>query len=127
MTLAIAAIGLLILAMSLFGMIAPGGFRGLMHRFLAVDQVIAFAAGIRLVMGAIFILGADATRVPIATQIIGWITIAAAIGVVFMGRERMVRFAEWWLRRPDVFLRTWLIAGIAFGAFIVWLGLPQGK
>jgi len=117
----IGVIGFLIVGIGLWGMATPGGLRRFMRNILARDQFIGLAAGLRFAIGVIFIIGADTTRIPLATSILGWITIAAAVGVVLMGRERLAGWAEWWLQRPDTLIRTWLIAAIAFGAFIVWL------
>jgi hypothetical protein len=89
----------------------------------AVDAMwgIHFAVIIRLLLGAALLTAAPTATFPTAFLVIGWIAIAAAVGVLLMGRERLRKFLNWWIERfsPPV-IRAWLLIAFAFGGFLIY-------
>lgn len=89
----------------------------------AMDQYwgIYIAVIVRLVLGAALIGVAPASLFPIVFQVLGSITIVAAVAVALMGRERIRRFIVWFSERFSTpIIRLWLLFGLAFAAFLVY-------
>jgi hypothetical protein len=55
----------------------------------------------------------------LAFRVLGWITIAAAVVLVFVGQQRIRALIEWVAERPPALLRVWFLFGVAFGAFLM--------
>jgi hypothetical protein len=101
-------------------MLAPEKIMKLVYGVMDKDWGIHAAVVVRLLLGAALIIAAPGSRFPQIFEIIGWIAIVAAIAIVFMGRERLRRFIAWFERLSQAMIRTWLLFGIAFGAFLVY-------
>jgi hypothetical protein len=50
----------------------------------------------------------------------GWLTIAAAVGLLIIGQDRLKILAEWFDRLSNTVYRAWLIIAVAFGLFLVY-------
>ncbi len=116
----ITAIGLLIIATGLVALFAPRLIRSF-GRYLFDHAGYVIAAVLRLLFGAVFIVAAPATKLPAVAYTLGVLLIAAGLGILLVGRERMGRFVSWWLEQPGYVLRFAGLAGIAIGALVVWL------
>lgn len=84
------------------------------------------AVGVRLVMGAVFILAAHDTRYPWAVRVFGIIALAAAAGLGVMGPQRLERMVQWWLGLLEdraVLLRAGMACAVLLGAFFVYAGI----
>ena len=110
-------------ALSLFGLYSPDRLLRMVSGVVEQSWGIHFAVGIRLVLGAALIVVAATSRFPVIFEVLGWITLAAAIGLVFFGRERMRALVAWLAARPMSIVRTWLVFGAVFGGFLVY-GIP---
>ena len=71
-------------------------------------------------MGAALIVAAPVSKFPVVFEILGWIAIAAAVAIIFIGRERVAAIAAWFVRCPASLIRLWLLVGIAFGGFLIY-------
>lgn len=118
--LVVLAFGVVVCALSLWGSVAPARMMTLVYGVLDKDWGIHLAVIIRLLLGTALIIAAPASRFPRIFEILGWITVVAAIGIVLMGRARLRRFVGWFQRLSPAMIRTWLLFGIAFGAFLVY-------
>jgi len=115
------AAGISLCGASVWGFYAP---RKLVHwtkNVMDAKWGIHFAVIIRLLLGAALLTAAPTSNFPTAFLVIGWIAIAAAVGVLLMGRERLRKFVDWWLERlsPPV-IRVWLLFAFAFGGFLIY-------
>ena len=120
MKMTIAIFGLIIIALSAWGLIEP---KTLAKKVL--DQFnrpwgLYLAVGVRLVLGALFVMVADETRFPTAFRFLGYLMLIAAALIPLIGRQRINRLMEWLQSKPPALMRIWLIFGAAFGAFIVY-------
>ncbi len=113
-------LGIVVCALSLWGMFAPEKIVKLVDGVMEKDWGIHLAVIIRLLLGAALIIAASGARFPQLFEILGWIAVIAAIAIVFMGRERLRKFIGWFDRLSPAMIRTWLLFGIAFGAFLVY-------
>lgn len=114
------ALGVVVAALSLWGLLAPDKMMNLVTGTLDKDWGIHFAVVVRLFFGAALIIAAPDSRFPEVFEIIGWIAIVAAVAIVLMGRGRLRRFVAWFDRLSQTMIRIWLLFGIAFGAFLVY-------
>jgi hypothetical protein len=80
-----------------------------------------FAIIVRIVFGAIVLAIATELRYPVVMQIIGGISIAAAIVILLIGQERLDRFIGWWMRLSDNVLRGSAVFALVFGAFLIYV------
>ena len=112
--------GALILLGSLFGMVAPKSLMAVVRRVAANSAGLAFAVGIRIVLGAALLTVARVSSFPTTFTVLGWIAILAAIGVLIMGQGRMSRLVDRVARWPPSAIRIALAAGALFGAFLIY-------
>ena len=75
---------------------------------------------VRLVLGVLLIYQSDTSRYPLAIEIIGWISIAAAIILAVIGRDNFIRSMSWALSKVKPFGRFGGIAALGFGAFLIY-------
>ena len=122
MTIPVLAVGVLLTAMGTWSLFAPETTRGFLLRFLDA-RVYGVAIIIRLGFGLALLFGAQATRIPGATIVLGVMFLLAAGMIPFLGEERIGRMMRWWLEKPLVWLRGWAALAIALGLFIVWLAV----
>ena len=120
MKIIIALFGVLICLAGLLILLAPQKFKNLMNSFAGQKRFL-FAIIIRIVLGAILLAEATNLKFPFAMKIIGAISIVAAIGILLVGQGRMDRIIDYWMRKPDNFLRSWSVFAIAFGAFFIYV------
>jgi hypothetical protein len=114
------ALGVAVCALSLWGMFAPDKMMKLVYGVMDKDWGIHLAVVVRLLLGAALIIAAPDSRFPQVFEVLGWIAVIAAVAIVFMGRERLRRFVALFQRFSPAIIRTWLIFGVAFGAFLVY-------
>lgn len=104
-----------------WGMLAPKQLLRFVRRTMAASWGIYFAVAVRLALGIALIVGAPESRYPIPFAVIGWIAIVAAMSAILIGRARLERFVEWWIRRFTPFIvRLWLLIALAFAAFLIY-------
>ena len=120
MLVAIAIFGVLVCLGSLVGIVAPAKFIGVVRSVMDRPGVLYLAVIVRVALGVLLIAAAPVSRFPLLFLVFGWIAIAAALAIPFIGYVRMVRLMEWFVRMPAAAIRGWLIFGLAFGAFLIY-------
>ena len=75
---------------------------------------------VRLVLGALLIVQSSNSRFPLATEIIGWLAVVAALVLMVMGRSNFNRLMLWALSLVKPMGRVGGILAAAFGAFLVY-------
>ena len=120
MTLVVAVIGALVLLLGLVGLVQPDRFRAMLG---TMDSQVRFRLAVvtRLAMGALLWWLADELRHPHVMRILAVIAIAAAVGVLVIGRDRLDRMVNWWLSRSDGLLRVSALFAAAFGGYLVYV------
>ena len=115
--------GILVSLFCLWAIIKPQRVHALVRGVTDTTWGYLLAAGVRLLLGLALLLAAPGSKFPTTFVVLGWVTIAAAVGIVIMGRERMGRLIEWFSRLSEATVRAWLMLGVAFGlilAYGVW-------
>ena len=120
MNSAILSIGVLLAAGGGWSLVAPGGADRVLRWFIET-RLFGIAIVIRLVVGLIFLLGAQSTRWPQAAIVLGVLALLGAISVPVIGEERISRMLSWWLDKPRIWLQAWGSIAAALGAFVIWI------
>lgn len=122
MKLIVAGAGVLIVLIGLLGLVSPARFRAVLERTTSQTRFLA-AIILRLGLGALLWIVADALRFSQLMRILAAISIIAAVGILIMGRERLNRLVDWWLARSDGLLRLSTFFAAAFGGFLVYVAV----
>ena len=104
-----------------WGLYAPQKLLQSVKGMMDADWEIHIAVIVRLILGVSLIITASGFQFPLGFLIVGWVAIVAGVSVVFMGRERLRKFTNWWFDRfsPQA-IRLWLLFAMAFGGFLIY-------
>ncbi len=75
---------------------------------------------VRLVLGVLLIYQSNVSKFPFVIEIIGWLSIVAAILLTVMGRRNFIRLMSWALSLLKPFGRVGGVLAAAFGAFLIY-------
>lgn len=78
------------------------------------------AVVVRLALGALLIYQSDVSKFHFVIEIIGWLSIIAAIVFAVMGRGNFNRLMSWALSLSRSFSRAGGVLAVAFGAFLIY-------
>lgn len=120
MLIAIAIFGVLVGLGSLVGIVAPGRLIGVVRAVMNRPGVLYLAVIVRVALGVLLIAAAPVSRFPTAFLAVGWIAIAAALAIPFIGYVRLMRLMDWFAGLPAIAIRGWLVFGFVFGAFLIY-------
>ena len=119
MTLLIIIFGALTLLAGIVILINPEVIFGFLRNNLDKLVLHILAAIIRLVLGVLLIYQANISRFPFVIEVIGWLSIVAAIFLTAMGRRNFNRLMAWALSLSKPFGRVGGILAVAFGTFLI--------
>ncbi|MFW2403930.1 MAG: hypothetical protein ACN4GT_04115 [Gammaproteobacteria bacterium] len=120
MLMIVAAVGVLVCLGCIVGIVSPNTLMGVVRSVMNKPIMIYLAVGVRLALGVLLILVASASLFPLVFRVIGAIAILAALGLLLMGRARIVKLVEFFAGMSAGAFRAWLIFGFVFGAFLVY-------
>jgi len=120
MTILIIIFGALTLLAGIIIIINPEVIFGFLRNNVDKLSVHILAVVVRLVLGALLIYQSDVSKYPLAIEIIGWLSIVAAIIFAVIGRNNFKRIISWALSLTKPFGRVGGIIAAAFGAFLVY-------
>ena len=72
-----------------------------------------------IVLGALLIYQSNISKFPFVIEVIGWLSIVAAIFLAVMGRLNFNRLMSWALSLSKPFGRVGGILAVAFGTFLI--------
>lgn len=114
-------IAVTVIVLAGWGIFAPEKLRTSVTSAMDKSWGIYLAVIVRLVLGSALIVVAPASLFPIVFQVLGLMTIVAAIAVVLIGRERIRRLLAWMSERFSApIVRLWLLFGMALAGFLVY-------
>ena len=120
MTLLIIIFGALTLFAGIVIVINPEVIFGFLRNNLDKLVLHIMAVVIRLVLGALLIYQSNISKFPFVIEVIGWLSIVAAIFLAVMGRRNFNRLMSWALSLSKPFGRVGGILAVAFGAFLIY-------
>lgn len=118
--LVVAILGIAICVLATWGLYAPKKLTQLVLKVVDQHFGLYFAVTVRLILGLSLIVASTASPFPRVFQVLGWIAIFAAAGLLWLGRRRMRKFVAVFERFSPLIIRLWLLFGIAFGAFLIY-------
>jgi hypothetical protein len=92
---------------------------GLLRNNLEKISLQVFAIGIRMVIGVLLIRYAGESKYPAIIEIIGWLSIAAAVTLSVIGRRRFLNLMSWAFSLLKPYGRVGGFFATAFGGFLV--------
>jgi hypothetical protein len=101
-------------------LINPEIIFGLLRKHSDKIELHILAVVIRLILGAFLLYSADASKYPLAIEIIGWLSIIAAVFLAVIGRKNFSKLMAWALSLMKPVSRVGGILAVAFGLFIVY-------
>ena len=120
MTTLIILFGALTLLAGVVIVFDPDRLFGLLNKHVDKFGLHVLAVVVRLVLGALLVYLADASRFPLVIEIIGWLSLTAALFLAVIGRARFRRLMTWALSMVRPVARMGGILAAAFGAFLVY-------
>ena len=120
MTVVIIIFGALTLLAGLVIVINPEVIFGFLRNNLDKLVLHILAVVIRLILGTLLIYQSNISKFPIIIEVIGWLSIVAAIFLAVMGRDNFNRLMSWALSLSKPFGRVGGVLAVAFGAFLIY-------
>ena len=120
MTLLIIIFGVLTLLAGIVIVISPEVIFGFLRNNLDKLVLHILAVVVRLFLGALLIYQSNISKFPFVIEVIGWLSIVAAIFLAVMGRRNFNRLISWALSLSKPFGRVGGVLAVAFGAFLIY-------
>lgn len=120
MTYIIVLFGLLTLLAGMIILIRPEIIFGALEKNIEYLWVHVTAVGVRLALGTLLLLSANESKFPTIITVLGWMSIAAAVTFVLIGRQRFIGLMNMAFSLLKPYGRVGGIFAAAFGGFIVY-------
>ncbi len=120
MTVLILIFGALNLVGGIVIVINPEVIFGFLRNNLDKLELHILAIVVRLVLGVLLIYQSNVSKFPFVIEIIGWLSIVAAIFLAVIGRRNFNRLMSWALSFVKPFGRVGGVLAAAFGAFLIY-------
>ena len=120
MTVLIIIFGALTLLAGIVIIINPEVIFGFLRNNLDKLVLHILAVVIRIVLGALLIYQSNISKFPLVIEVIGWLSIVAAIFLAVMGRRNFNRLMSWALSLVKPIGRVGGVLAAAFGAFLIY-------
>lgn len=120
MSYAILLFGVFILLAGAVILVKPSLIFDLFHSNLESFGLHALAVVVRLILGIALVTYAAESKYPVALQMLGWISITAAMIFLVIGRSRFKDLLTWALSVTEPVVRIAGIFAILFGGFLIY-------
>ncbi len=120
MTALIIIFGALNLVGGIVIVINPEVIFGYLRNNLDKLELHILAVGVRLILGVLLIYQSNVSKFPFVIEILGWLSIVAAISLAVIGRRNFNRLMWWALSFLKPFGRVGGVLAAAFGAFLIY-------
>jgi len=120
MTALIMILAVLILLAGIVMVINPQGIIGYLRNNSDKLLIHILAVVVRLILGALLITQSNISKFPLLIEVIGWLSIIAALFLAVMGRQNFKRLMSWALSFLKPYGRVGGVFAGAFGAFLIY-------
>ncbi len=124
MHILVQAVGVLVAAAGLAALLAPDRLKRVFRGVMSSGPWLAVASIGRIALGAAFWLVAPATRGPALVRVLGVLMIAIGLAIPLVGRRRLAPFVDWWVERPDGWIRAFAPLAVLLGVLVALAGRP---
>lgn len=112
--------GTLIVLSSVVLLIKPAAIFSLFAKHANSIWLRLFAVAVRIVLGVALIAGASESKFPVVLQVLGWLSILAAVMLTVIGKVRFQNLIKWALELAPPFKSLAGLLGILFGGFLIY-------
>lgn len=112
--------GSLIALAGLVIMMSPQTIISLLDRFKQHIALYVLAVVVRLLLGVILIVYAPHSAFPLTLQVIGAVSVLAALGILLIGHSRLQRLIDYLLEKAGMLFRPAGAVGVMLGAFLIY-------
>jgi hypothetical protein len=119
-------VGLLVVALGLVGVIAPGVLVTL-GRHSVTPVGLYLVATLRIVIGLVLLGASSASRMPRTLRVLGILALAGGLATIFVSVERGRAIMDWMLALGLLVLRLWAVLAVAFGSFIIYAVVNRSR
>jgi len=120
MTVLIIIIAVLIFVAGIVLLINPESIWGFLRTNINRTEIHVLAVLVRFLIGVLLLSQSNHSRYPVTIQILGLLSIIAAISLAVMGRGNFVKLMTWAVNTLKPFARVGGILALLFGAFIIF-------
>ena len=120
MTILIFAFAAFMLLVGLIIIINPLTIFNLLRKNSGKLWLYILAILVRLLLGALLIYQANASKYPHAVDLLGWVIIVAAIVFIVMGHKKFIQIMSWATQLVKSFGRISGVLALSFGAFLIY-------
>lgn len=100
--------------------VRPQAIYGLIGKYADAAGLQVLAVIIRLILGVALIASASASKFPLVLQMLGWLTLVAALVMGCIGRRRFAALINWAVSLKPVYHHLGGIVAVLFGVFLVY-------
>ena len=119
------SIGVILAGMGFIGLSEPEKFAPVLGELQRSNVYIL--AGVRIVIGVIFLLAAGTSRAPFLLGALGVLIVLGGFITPFMGAPLKQVVLRWWADGSVEAVRAWAGVALVVGAFVVWATRPKRK
>ena len=98
----------------------PGIIFGVIRDNLDKPGLQVTAVVLRLVLGILLVEYASVSRFPLVIEVLGWLSIVAALTFMLIGRTNFLSLMNWALSMLKPYGRIGGVFAAGFGAFLIW-------
>jgi len=120
MTYIIIGFGAAIAIAGIVIMVSPELIFGYMHRNAKSLYLHIIAVLVRTVLGVLLIVTAGVSRYPLVLEILGWLSLIAALILALIGRHNFTKLISWALKLTKPLGRVSGAFALLFGAFLIY-------
>ena len=110
-------IGLIIVLIGIAHIAYPLIFKRIIE-FIKQKNRIYYIASIRLVLGAVFLLGARGSRIPWVIVVFGILIILKGLAIFILGPAKIKSQCEVWQNKSNLVIRALALAALVLGVII---------
>jgi len=93
--------------------------------FVSKGKLVYFIAGIKIIIGIIFLVLATNCKLPPVIIVIGILSAGGATLFCMLPFSKITAYMEWWKKRPLWIYRVWGVAAAIFGGLLMYAGVPK--
>ncbi|MDH3375585.1 MAG: hypothetical protein OEQ39_01275 [Gammaproteobacteria bacterium] len=120
MSYVILIFGILIMLIGAIILVKPETVLGILRDHFDVLTIHVLAVVVRIILGVALISYAGQSKYPIVLEVLGWISLAAALVLGVIGRSNFKRLMKWTLDLASSYSRVGGFFAVLFGSFLVY-------